>query len=112
MQLNNFISVNLLRMTTEKKNDPLKITIIALLALNLLLGIYVAFFKHDALRLETLKAGGRDNMELAVKLYESAPYISRPTSTLDQILQSMNQPAATAPTTDTTKTEAQQNAAQ
>lgn len=56
MQLNNFISVNLLRMTTEKKNDPLKITIIALLALNLLLGIYVAFFKHDALRLETLKA--------------------------------------------------------
>lgn len=49
---------------------------------------------------------------MAKTLYQNPLYISQQKSTLDQILQSMNQPAATAPTTDTTKTEAQQNAAQ
>ncbi|MEI6118922.1 MAG: hypothetical protein WCP92_07020 [bacterium] len=43
-------------MTTEKKYENMKMLVIALLVLNVLLGVYVAFFKHDALWLETLKA--------------------------------------------------------
>ena len=88
-------------MTTEKKYDNMKMFVIALLALNLLLGIYIAFFKHDALWLETLKAGGSANMTMAKQLYQSPVYIQQQKSTLDQILGSMNQ-AATAPVVDTT----------
>jgi uncharacterized protein YpmS len=44
-------------MTIEKKYLNMKVLFIALLAINLLLGVYVAFFKTDALSLETLKAG-------------------------------------------------------
>ncbi len=76
-------------MTTEKNFKTMKMVFVAILALNLLLGIYVAFFKHDALRLETLKVGGRDNMKLAVQLYESDTYIQQQKSTLAQILGSM-----------------------
>jgi len=42
-------------MTTEKKHENTKLIILVLLALNVLLGIYIAFFKNDALSLETLK---------------------------------------------------------
>jgi len=42
-------------MTTEKKHENMKLLVIVLLALNLLLGVYIAFFKNDALSLETLK---------------------------------------------------------
>ena len=41
----------------EKPHADTKMLIMVLLALNLLLGIYIAFFKHDALRLETMKVG-------------------------------------------------------
>jgi uncharacterized protein YpmS len=44
-------------MTTEKKHYQMKMFFIALLALNLLFSVYVAFFKRDALWLETLKVG-------------------------------------------------------
>ncbi len=40
-------------MTTDKN---MKMLIIILLALNVLLGVYIAFFKRDALRLEAMKA--------------------------------------------------------
>ena len=43
-------------MTTEKKYENMKMLVIVLLILNVLLGVYIAFFKHDALWLETLKA--------------------------------------------------------
>jgi len=43
-------------MTTTKKDEQMRILVIVLLVLNVLLGIYIAFFKHDALWLETLKA--------------------------------------------------------
>jgi hypothetical protein len=38
-----------------------------------------------------LKAGGRENMEMATKLYNSPVYIQQQKTTLDQILGSMNQ---------------------
>ena len=94
-------------MTTEKKQDQMKMFVIALLALNLLLGIYIAFFKKDALWLETLKAGGADNMAMAKQLYASPVYIKQQKDTLDQILGSMNQPTAQVPGAQTQPTAAQ-----
>ena len=83
-------------MTHEKKQESMKLIVIVLLVLNLLLGVYIGFFKRDALWLETLKAGGAENMEMAAKLYNSPAYIQQQKSTLDQILGSMNQAAPTA----------------
>jgi hypothetical protein len=78
-------------MTTEKNNEKMKLIVIALLVLNVLLGVYIAFFKHDALRLETLKAGGKENMNMAKQLYQSDIYVQQQKTTLDQIMNSMNQ---------------------
>ena len=92
-------------MTTEKKQESMKMIIIALLALNLLLGVYVSFFKRDALWLETLKAWWAANMTMAKQLYMSPVYIQQQKSTLEQILGSMNQAQSgtTAPTAATTQ---------
>ncbi|MFA6255960.1 MAG: hypothetical protein WC606_02140 [Candidatus Absconditabacterales bacterium] len=84
-------------MTTEKRHENMNMLVIVLLALNVLLGIYISFFKRDALWLETLKAGGAENMNMAQQLYNSPAYIQQQKATLDQILGSMNQ--AAAPTT-------------
>jgi protein-disulfide isomerase len=94
-------------MTHEKKQSQLKLLVIVLLALNVLLGIYIAFFKRDALWLETLKVGGAANMKLSAQLYNADVYKQQQKSTLEQILGSMNQTGTaqadtTAPTADTT----------
>jgi len=44
-------------MTTEKKYLNMKMLFIVLVVLNVLFGFYIAFFKRDAYRLETLKVG-------------------------------------------------------
>ncbi len=80
-------------MTKEKKDENIKMLIIGLLVLNVLLGVYIGFFKHDALWLETLKAWWPANMTMAEQLYRSPVYIQQQKTTLDQILGSMNQPA-------------------
>jgi len=80
-------------MTTEKKHEKINMFIIVLLALNVLFGIYIAFFKTDAYSLETLKAGGRENMNMAQQLYKSDMYVQQQKTTLEQILNSMNQAA-------------------
>lgn len=84
---------------TTKKEENMKMLVIVLLVLNLLLSIYIGFFKRDALWLETMKAWGTANMNMAEQLYKSPAYIQQQKSTLDQILGSMNQ---AQPTTDTT----------
>lgn len=89
-------------MTTEKKYGNMKVLFMALIVLNLLLGVYIAFFKHDAYRLETLKVGGSENMQMARQLYSSDVYIQQQKSTLEQIIASM---WGTADTTDTTANE-------
>lgn len=76
-------------MTTEKKYDKMKMVFIALLALNVLFGVYIAFFKLDAYSLETLKVGGKENMKMAIELYKSDVYIEQQKTTLEQILASM-----------------------
>ena len=85
-------------MTTEKKQQNMKMFFMALLVLNLLFSVYIGFFKRDALWLETLKVGWSDNMKLAVQLYNADAYKQQQKSTLDQILGSMG-------TTDTTATD-------
>jgi len=91
-------------MTLEKKYENMKVFIIVLLILNVLLWVYIAFFKRDALWLETLKAGWTENMKMAQQLYNSPAYIQQQKSTLDQILWSIQQAwqqaaNTTAPTT-------------
>jgi len=101
-------------MTTEKKYADMKMFVIALLILNVLLGVYIAFFKPDALSLEAMKAGWAANMKMARQLYKSPVYIQQQKATLDQILGSMNQAAQVDTitvqpdtTTETTPTVAQ-----
>lgn len=90
-------------MTTEKKHENMKMVIIGLLVLNVLFGVYIGFFKRDALWLETLKVGWADNMKLAIQLYNDDSYKQQQKTTLEQILGSMDTPTdtTTAPT-DTT----------
>jgi hypothetical protein len=54
-----------------------------------LLLIYVGFFKSDAYQLETLKVGGRANMQMAKKLYKSDVYVEQQKATLEQYLDSI-----------------------
>ncbi len=71
----------------KKINTGLLIAIF--LGINLLLMIYVAFFKRDALRLETLKVGWSDNMTLVQKLYKSDGYKQQQKSAIEQVLGTM-----------------------
>lgn len=87
-------------MSILKKYGKMDIAFIVLLVLNVLFGMYIAFFQRDALWLETLKVWGAGNMKLAVQLYESDVYKEQQSSTLQQILASMDQTDTTA--TDTT----------
>jgi len=80
-------------MTIEKKHEQTQMLVIGLLVLNLLFAIYIWFFKRDALWLETLKAGGTANMNMAQQLYTSPVYIQQQKTTLDEILGSMNKAA-------------------
>ena len=88
-------------MTTHKREEKITMIIIGLLILNVLLGIYIGFFKRDALWLETLKAWGSENMTMAEQLYTSPAYIQQQKSTLDQILGSMNEQQVPTPTPET-----------
>ncbi len=91
-------------MTTEKKYSSMKMLFVALVIVNLLLLVYIAFFKRDAYRLETVKVGGSDNMKLALQLYKNDAYKQQQTTTLKQILGSMW--ADTAPAKEDTPAQA------
>ena len=78
-------------MAKSTQNETTKIIIIALLVLNILFGVYIAFIKPDAYSLETLKVWGKENMNMATQLYKSDMYKDQQKSTLEQILGSMNQ---------------------
>lgn len=89
-------------MTTEKKHENMRMVVIALLVLNVLFGVYIWFFKKDALWLETLKVGWSENMNLAVQLYQADSYKQQQKDTLQQILGSMGTTDTTTPPADTT----------
>ncbi len=76
-------------MTIQKKEETLTLVVIVLLALNILLSIYVSFIKRDAFRLETLKVGGSENMQMAQQFYQSPTYIQQQKTTLEQVLSQM-----------------------
>lgn len=72
-----------------------KIIIIVLLAINLLLALYISFFKKDALWLETLKAGWSENFALIEKLYSNESFKTQQADTLAQVIWSMDWEVAT-----------------
>jgi len=78
---------------THENHKNTTTVVIALLALNVLLLAYVAFFKHDAVWLETMKVGGRENMGLVQQLYNSDMYKSQQTQAIQQVLSSIQQQA-------------------
>ena len=74
-----------------------------ILVLNLLLLVYVAFIKTDAVSLETMKVGGRANMQLVEKLYKSDAYKNQQKQAIQQVLDGMGTAGdTTAPTADDT----------
>jgi len=75
----------------ENKNMNMSFMTLAVIAV--LLTIYVAFFKHDAVWLETMKVGGAENMTLVQQLYNSDTYKSQQTQAILQAVGSINQPA-------------------
>jgi hypothetical protein len=62
--------------------------------------IYIAFFKKDAVWLETLKSGGSENFGKVVQLYQSDSYKATQTSSIEQAFASFKG-ADTANTDDT-----------
>ncbi|AHB40951.1 Sodium/proton antiporter [candidate division SR1 bacterium RAAC1_SR1_1] len=80
--------------------NSLKTIGVSLLVINLILAVYIAFFKRDALWVETLKAGGSENFAMIEKLYTSESFKSQQAQTLAQVLGSMEGGAATSETTD------------
>jgi len=88
---------------THEKHQLNPMILVALLSLNVLLLAYVAFFKHDAVWLETMKVGGSENMALVQQLYNSDMYKTQQTQAIQQVLSSINTPTANplaAPTAD------------
>lgn len=75
--------------TFKLDSDNSKIIIIVLLAINLLLALYISFFKKDALWLEILKSGWRENFTLIEKLYNNENFKDQQAQTLAQVLGSM-----------------------
>lgn len=85
-------------MHKEGKYDIEKIALMGIVGVNLLLSLYLAFFKADAVWLETLKSGGSENFNLVQQLYNSDAYKAQQKQTLEQVLSSFGSG------TDTTET--------
>jgi hypothetical protein len=68
------------------------------LVLNVLLGVYIAFFKNDALSLETLKVGWAENMKMATELYQLPAFAAQWKQQLEEGLQMFQWGAAVQPT--------------
>lgn len=83
------------------KHKPWFIAKMVMTALCFLLLIYIAFIKRDALRLETLKVGGPENMKLVEQLYKSDSYKQQQKSAIEQVLGTTTD-TAQQPTADTT----------
>jgi protein-disulfide isomerase len=84
-------------MHKEGKYDIEKIALMGIVGVNLLLSLYLAFFKADAVWLETLKSGGSENFNLVKQLYSSDAYKAQQKQTLEQVLDSFG---STTGTTD------------
>ncbi len=85
------------KQTFTLNSDTTKIVVLILLVLNLLLAWYVSFFKKDALWLETLKAGGKENFALIEKLYNNDSFKEQQTKSLEEAIWSMGWETNTEP---------------
>jgi hypothetical protein len=56
------------------------------LSVSLLVLIYIAFIKKDAVWLETLKTGGSDNFGKVVELYKSDAYKNQQNIAIEQAM--------------------------
>lgn len=74
---------------TTIKIDYLKAIIVVLVGLNLVLALYVTFFKKDALWLEQLKSGWKWNFTLIEKLYKNDDFKLQQKQQLTEVLESM-----------------------
>lgn len=79
------------KQTQSNKMDYLKIAIIVLVWINLILAAYIAFFKKDALWLEQLKAGWKENFTLVEQLYKNENFKNQQAQSLYQVLESMGE---------------------
>lgn len=75
-------------MTKEKGLDTTMIMIV-LLSINVLLLLYVSFFKKDAMWLETMKVWWAANMNSVIQLYNSQEYKDSQTQTIQQVMASI-----------------------
>lgn len=92
--------------TSWKKISLVQIIVIILLAINILLCVYIWFLKKDAIRLETLKSGWKENMWLIQQVYNTDNYKQQQKTAIQQFLDSIKwttQQNVQQPTTDTTK---------
>ncbi len=74
----------------NKKDNSIKslaIVVIVLLAANLFFNIISVFNKSNALAMEELKAGGKENFEIMRQIFQSPTYQSQQKSNLLQTLQ-------------------------
>lgn len=89
-------------MEKHVKYDLWKISLLAIVWLNLLFTLYLAFFKTDALALEELKSWGSENFKLVKQLYSSDVYVTQQKQSLEQAIASLgvaqNDSAAQVPT--------------
>ncbi len=66
----------------------MELIVAIVLFLNVVFLSYVAFFKKDAMWLETLKAGGTENFSLVQELYTSDSYKAQQSDAIQQGLES------------------------
>ncbi len=81
--------------TTNNKNliknvGSLRIWTAVFLAINLILIVYIAFFKRDALWIEQLKTWGKWNFKQITKIYKHENFKEQQSMTLKQILAEMD----------------------
>lgn len=70
-------------------NKYFEIIIISFLALNTVFLLYISFFKTDAMSLEVMKAGWKENFVMVKKLYQEPWYISQQKDGIQQALNSL-----------------------
>lgn len=63
------------------------IIVIVILVLNAIFLGYISFFKKDAVSLEVMKAGGRENFEMVKQLYTHPSYVSQQREWIQQGLE-------------------------
>lgn len=65
-----------------------ELILIIILSLNVLFLVYISFFKTDAVSLEVMKSGWRENFVLVKQLYQNPAYVAQQREWIQQWLES------------------------